>query len=149
MKNQKNEEQILSSLSNITECFEKSIHEFLEHFDIGTAYTFSDEDQLKKQYLRIYKKFNIILKMHIEKYESEISRISEIVCDADNSCNKERTESLVKHFDSYMAFSVSVSHFIKNCDTVFLDKEKRFSPHVIENFARKLLVATQNYKENI
>ena len=141
-------EQILSSLLSITESFEKNTKKYLSSFDMGTSFSFSDNEDLKKKHLRTYNKFCVILKKHIEKYEKEIALISEHICRADNACDKNITESLVQSFDKYTVFATAVSHFIEKCDMAFLDKESYFKPMLIANYTRELLAAIQNYKEN-
>ncbi len=144
-----NKEQILSSLRNIIESFEEITKEYLESFDINAAFSFSDNEELRKKHLRAYNCFCIKLKTHIEKCEKEVALLSELICHADNECDKELTEEIVKHFDRYTVFSLAVSRFIKNCDATFLDKEKKFSSVLIANHTRELISVIQNYKETI
>ena len=143
-----NKEQILSSLGNIIESFEEITKEYLESFDMNAAFSFSDNEELRKKHLRTYNRFCINLKTHIEKCEKEVALLAELICHADNECDKELTEELVKHFDRYTVFSLAVSRFIKNCDAAFLDKESKFSSLLISNYTRELLTAIRAYKEN-
>ena len=144
----KNKEQILFSLFAIIDSFEKITTEYLESFDMNAALSFSDDEKLRKKHLHSYNSFSIKLKTHIERCEKEIALLSELICNADNACDHELTESLVKQFERYTVFSMSVSRFIKNCDSAFLDKENKFSPLLISNYTRELLVAIRVYKQN-
>ena len=149
MTNQKNKEQILFSLRNITEEFEKNTKKYLQSFDMNSEFTFSDNEELRKKHLRTYNKFSLILKSHIEEYEKEIAILSTLLCNADTACDKELTETLVNSFNRYALFSESVSRFIKNCNKTFSNKENKFSPIVVVTYAKELLIAAQNYKNNI
>lgn len=68
---------------------------------------------------------------------------------ADNDCNRDLTEEVVKQFDNYTIFSQYVSRFIENCNAAFLAPENKFHPLTIADYARELLSAIQNYKKNI
>ncbi len=149
MTNSKSKEQIFSSLSQTVTKIEKSNEEYLSGFDINSAFSFLDNEEIRKRNLHAYNKFSVTLKTHIESCEQEIAHLSALICQADNDCNIELTEELVKQFDNYTIFSQSVSHFMKNCEDTFLDRENKFRPLAVANYARELLTATQKYKKSI
>ena len=149
MKNNKNKEQILSSIRNTVEKLEKSTEEYLSGFDANSAFSFLSNEDVRKKHLRTYNNFYVKLKTNFENCEEEVALLSSLIRETDNDCDKELTGALVKQFDLYLNFSSSVSHFIKNCETAFLDKDSKFRPLSIANYARELLVAIQNYKNSI
>ena len=113
------------------------------------SFSFSDNEETRKKHLRTYNKFSATLKTHIESCEQNIANLSTLMHQADNDCNRELTEEIVKQFDNYTMFSQSVSRFIENCEATFLDLENKFHPLAIADYARELLSAIQNYKNNI
>ena len=149
MMNNKSKEQIISSIHNILSEFEESTKQYLNGFDIDSAFSFSDDEEIRKKHLRAYNKFSATLKKNIEKCELETAHLSALIFKADNARDKELAESLVKHFDRYIQFSLSVSGFIKSAEKILLNKESRFRPSSIASLTRELLAAIQNYKENI
>ena len=144
---QKSKEEILKSLEQIVDNIEQSIQKYMRSFE--TDISFSNNEELRKKHLSAYNKFLVILNARINECDKEISALSVLICNADTETENEITETLVMHFDNYAVFTRLVSQFIEACNSTFLDKEKRFSPAVILNFANLLLIETKKYKENI
>ena len=149
MTNNKHKEQILSSLSNIVCEIEKIVNEYLNSFDTDSSFSFSDKEDKQKEFLKAYKKFSVALQSRMEQCEQAAGMISALICEADNSNEKELAEILSVHFNNYVQFSFGVFHFIEMSEKVFLDKGNGSHPIVIVSYTRELLATIQNYKENI
>ena len=143
------EKHLSDTLNEIVLNFEDDIKKYLKSFDMNDMLSINSNDEIRKKHLRNYNKFSVSLKKRIESFEVTVSMLSSLICEADNTCDKELTKKLINKFDNYSVFFVSVKKFINNCETVFLDKDSLFRPSIVMGYTRELLSATENYKNSL
>ena len=143
------EKHLSDTLNGIVLKFENDIKQYLKSFDMNDMLSINSNDEIRKKHLRNYNKFSVSLKKRIESFEVTVSMLSSLICEADNTCDKELTKKLINKFDNYSVFFVSVKKFINNCETVFLDKDSLFRPSIVMGYTRELLSATENYKNSL
>ena len=140
-------DEIFSTLKSITEHLINNTKKYLSKFDTNDAFSFSNNEETRKNHQNVFNKFKVALKNDIEKYENEINKLSVLICEADQNSDKELTEELIKIFDNYNRFAHSVSKFVTECEAYFLGNT--FSTTVLTNYIRELLVATEMFRKNI
>ncbi len=146
MTNQAN--TVLSNLLGITEAFEKDIKNYLDGFDTDELLSFLDSDEKRKMLIRSYNEFSLKINKHIEGYEATVAELSLLICKSDKLCNTELTNKLSNEFDRYSILSKAVRKFILNCESVLLKKNIPIKQSTVIQYARELLVAVENYKNN-
>ena len=143
------EKGLTDNLTQLILALEVDTKTYLDSFDVKDMIILSADEAIRKKHLKNYKDFSVKLKKHIEGFENNIASLSLLICEADNLSDKELTQSLIKKFDNYSLFFVSVTKFINNCEAVFLDKNTTFRQSLIIGYTRELFISIQSYKNSL
>ena len=139
---------VLSKLLGITEAFEKDINNYINSFKADELLSFSEPDEKRNKLLNAYNEFVLKLNKHIEGYDATVNDLSLFLCKADKLCDLALTKKLAEEFDRYSLLFKAVRKFVLNCEALIFKNDSLIKQSSVLQYARELLVAVENYKNN-
>ena len=117
---------------------------YLDVFEVTDTYLFSANEEKRAEIKKSFTAFSSYLVSTSESADSLTSKISAMVCNADDDMNNELTSYYSNILENYFLWRAALLSFLDNSGSMILNKNDEFKSSLLISYAQSFLTISEN-----